>query len=307
MGILKNLFGSKNKEQAIVDPEVYKLVDEASHIADEIIKREFVGGSIMTTSTVEMGSETPLTKAIDRVLELEPNNPEFLFAKAEAHYARMDGETGLEFRNKTLQVDPNHFDANMLTNHYENWDHLFSYCGWWKQTSTLPEMMLNLLSTRGESVQLVRDGLKLSIAILVPTTQMQIRADEIAESKWIPLWIDTPHGPLFVHYSLFKLRSGEIFRSEAFTSVYPITPIHQRIGYWLIRRFCELKSLFVCYVDGNEVLYNRRYDFPKALFPKLIKIKEKLSSMELPPDHDTKFKQAAQWYMNNSNLDDIKW
>jgi hypothetical protein len=307
MGIFKKLFGSNHQEQNVTDPEVYKLVDKASHIADEIINRVLVGGRIMTTSTVEMGSETPLTKAIDRVLELEPNNPDFLFAKAEAHYARMDGETGMEFRKKTLQVDPNHFDANMLTNHYENWDHLFSYCGWREQTITLPDMMFNLLSTRGELVQIVRDGLKLSIAVLVPTTQMQIPADEIAESKWIPLWIDTPHGPLFVHYSLFKLKSGEIFRSEGCTSVYPITPIHQRTGYWLIRRFCELKSIFVCYVNGNEVLYNRRYDFPKTLSAKLIKIKEKLSNIELPPDYDTKFKLSAQWYMNNSNLDDIKW
>ncbi len=307
MGILKKLFGNKHQEQQVYDPEVNKLVDKASHIADEIIDRKFVDGRIMTTSTVEMGSETPLTKAIDRVLELEPNNPDFLFAKAEAHYARMDGETGMEFIKKTLEVDPNHFDANMLTNHWENWDHLFSYCGWWEETKILPDMMFNLLSTRGESVQIVRDGLKLSIAVLVPTTQMQIPANEIAESKWIPFWIDTPHGPLFVHYSLFKLKSGEIWRSEGCTSVYPIMPIHQRTGYWLIRRIFELESIFVCYVNGNKVLYNRRYNFPKTLFPKLKEIKKKLSNIELPLDYDTKFKQAAQWYMNNSNLDDIKW
>ena len=307
MGILKNLFGSKNKEKVAIDPEVYKRVDEAALIADEIIKREFVGGRIITKTTVEFGSETPLTKAIDRVLELEPNNPDFLFAKAEAHYARMDGETGLEFRKKTLEAAPDHFDANMLSTHWENWEHLFSYNGWGEQTVTLPDMMFSLLSTQGESVQIVRDRLKFSITVLVPTTQMQIPHNEIVESKWIPFWIDTPYGPLFVHYCLFRMKSGEIFRSEAFTSVYPITPIHQRTGYWLIRRFCELKDIFICYVDGDKVLFNRRYHFPKSLFPQLAKIKNKLGDMKLPPDHETKFKQAAQWYMNNSNLDDIKW
>ena len=67
---------------------------------------------------VESISETTLTKAIDRVLELEPNNPDFLFAKAEALFARVDGETGMEFRKKTLEVDPSHFDANMLNKHW---------------------------------------------------------------------------------------------------------------------------------------------------------------------------------------------
>ena len=111
---------------------------------------------------------------------------------------------------------------------------------------------------------------------------------------------------LFI-YSLFKLKSGEIWRSEALISVYPIKPIHPQTGYWLIRRFCEIESVFICYVNGNKILYNRRYHFPKTLFPKLKKIKKKLVKMELPSDYDTKFKQAAQWYMNNSNLDDIKW
>jgi len=307
MSLFKNLFGSKKSESQDYDPEISKLVNDASRIADEIINRKFVDGSIITSSTVELGSETPLTKAIDKVLKLEPNNPDFLFAKAEAHYARADGETGMEFRKKTLEVDPNHFDAMMLSNHYQNWDHVFSYNGWWEETNTLPDIMTNLLSTRGESVQIVRDGIKLSIAVLVPTTQMQISVNEVADSKWVPLWVDTPHGPIFVHYTIFKMKSGEIFRSESFTSVYPLTPIHQRTGYWLIRRFCELKSVFICYVNGNEILYNKRYEFPKSLIPKLNSIKEKLSKMELPSDHETKFNQAAQWYMNNSNLDDIKW
>ena len=307
MGIFKNLFAVKDTELTSVDPEINKLIDEASRIADEIIKREFVGGKIITTSTVEFGSETPLTKALDRVLELEPDNADFLFAKAEAHYARLDGETGLEYINKTLAVDPDHFDANMLATHYKNWDHLFAYYSWGEKNLTLPDMMFNLLSTRNESAQIIRDRLKLSIAVLVPTTQMQMSHNNIVEAKWIPFWIETPYGPLFAHYCLFKMKSGEIFRSEQCMSVYPITPIHPRTGYWLIHRFCELKDIFICYVDDNKVLFNRRYLFPKSLIPQLAKIKDKLSKIKLPSDHDTLFKQAIQWYMNNSNLDDIKW
>src|SRR3990170_2583637 len=92
MGIFGKLFGSKQQKSEQFTPEISQLVAEAARIADEFIKREYVGRRIMTSSMVEMGSETPITKAIDHVLELSPNNPDFLFAKSEAHYARMDGE-----------------------------------------------------------------------------------------------------------------------------------------------------------------------------------------------------------------------
>ncbi len=44
----------------------------------------------------------------------------------------------------------------------------------------------------------------------------------------------------------------------------------------------------------------------RHFFQNLKKIKEKLGNMVLPQHYDSKFKLAAQWYMNNSNLDDIK-
>ena len=311
MGIFGKLFGSKQQKSEKFTPEIIQLSAEASRIADEFIKREYVGRRIMTSSIVEMGSETPITKAIDHVLELSPNSPDFLFAKSEAHYARMDGETGIEYRKKTLTVAPDHFDANMLQNHYDQWEHLFSYCGWNEQLKTVPDMV-HALQADGDSVQIVRDALIPTILILIPKSQIaagyfELFPSGVAASKWKPLWIETPHGPVFIHYIILKLRSGEIYRQELVMSPYPIEPINPRTGHWLIRRFCETGSIFIGYNDGTDVIYNSRYTFPKALRSTLRDIKSKLIKLSLPHDYDSKFKLAAKWYMDNSNLDEIVW
>lgn len=67
MGIFSKLFGSKQQKSEQFTPEISHLVAEASHIPEEFIEHKYVGRTILTSSMVEMGSETPITKAIDRV------------------------------------------------------------------------------------------------------------------------------------------------------------------------------------------------------------------------------------------------
>ena len=120
------------------------------------------------------------------------------------------------------------------------------------------------------------------------------------------LWVETPHGPVFIHYVNLKLQSGEIRRQELMISPYPIE-INQRIGYWLIRRICEVDSIFIGFNDEDNVMYNSRYTFPNALRSTLRSIKSKLNKLSLPDDSETKFVLSAQWYKDNSNLSDIEW
>jgi hypothetical protein len=305
VGIFDKLFSGTQQKSVQHDPKVHHLADEASRVADEMIKREYVGRSILMSSINEMGSESPLTKAVDRVLELAADDPDFLFAKSEAHAARMDGKTSLEYLRKTLAVAPDHYDAKMRQNHSEQWDNIFAYPSWSEQNKKVPAMMLALQS-EGNFVQIVRDGLILTLAILIPASQNQFSSN-ILESRWKPLWVETPHGPVFVHYAMLKLQSGTIYKQEMTISPYPIEPLHPRTGHWLIRRFCEVNSIFIGFNNEGDVFYNKRYTFPKPLRSSLGSVKSKLKNLTLPHDYNNKYQLAVQWYMQNSNLDGIAW
>jgi len=306
MGIFSKLFGGKQKKSGQSDPEIRRLADEASRVADEMIDRKYVGGRLNWGSTFKSGSESPLTKAVDRVLELAPENPDFLFAKSEAHYALADGETGQEYRKRTLAIAPDHFDANMAQNHHRHWSNLFGeFAGWNERSKTLPGVMLEPQSA-GTAVHIVRDGLILTLAIVIQQSAEQFPASEV-DSRWKPLWVNTPHGPTFAHYVLLKHQTDLFDKREYFLSAYPIEPVRTRQGNWLIRRFCEVESFFIVVNDNTDVIYNKRYTFSKSLRSTLKDIKSKLG--EVTPSHDwqQKYQLAMQWYEQNSNLDDIVW
>lgn len=305
MSFLRKLFGGEQQKSGQSDREIRRRADEASRVADEMIDRKYVGGSIISSSTFESGSESPLTKAVDRVLELAPEDPDFLFAKSEAHYARADGETGQEYRRRTLAVAPDHFDANMRQNYGGQWPNLFNeYSGWSEQSKTVPQVMLAVQSAG--AVQIVRDGLALSLAILIQQSREQFPSSGV-ESQWKPLWVETPHGPVFEHYVLLKLPTGFIGKQEYTLCPYPIEPVHPRQGNWLIRRFCEVESIFIIINDKEDVIYNKRYTFPESLKSTLKDIKLKLREVPLPHDWKQKYQLSVQWYEQNSNLDDIVW
>jgi hypothetical protein len=269
-----------------------------------MFERKYIGKSIVMSCTVELGSESPLTKAIDRVLELEPGNPDLLFAKSEAHYARMDGETGLTYLKQALSAFPDHFEASMRERYCQNWDNIFAYYGWSDKVKSVSALML-ALQNEGNPMQIVRDGLALTLVALIPVARSQF--PDVVDCRWKPVWVDTPHGPVFEHYVMLKLRSGEVRKQEMTISPYPVEPPHPRNGNWLIRRACEIDSIFIAFNDGSSVVYNKRYTFSGELKSRLRDIKKRIGQLSLPPNHIAKFREAAQWYMQNSNLDDIKW
>lgn len=304
MNFLKRIFGGST-ENAQRDPETEKLISEISRIADETIEIRYAGGSVVTSSTVDLGQETELTKAADRLLERNPENPEFLFAKAEAHYARMDGETGEAYRKMVLDRDPDHFDAKMRGRYFEQWDGLFSCPGWDGETTIVPSVMLDLQND-GQAIQSIRDGIRRSIAVLLPASRDGF-PNNITASKWKPVWFDTPHGPVFEHYVMLQLSDGSIRRQELCVNPYPIEPPHPRHGNWLLHRLATLDSIFIAFNDGADVIYNQRFIFDRATVRALQQVASKIDKLVWDSKASEKFVAAAQWYMQNSDLDDIAW
>ena len=239
------------------------LAHRASKIAENLIKRTYTERSIMARTSLRMGEETPLLKAVDKILDIDPDNPVYLFAKSEAFYASMDGENGQLFREKTLEKDPDHFDARMRERHFEMWDGIYSYHAWDEEVARLPKMVL-AMQDEGMNLQIVRNGLELVNMVIIPAS-IATFPDNIVDFQWKPVWVDTPYGPVFEHYAMLKLSSGKILRNELSLSPYPLEPVHQRHGDMLIRRFCETDRVFIVFNDGVKPLFNKEYRFPEAL------------------------------------------
>jgi hypothetical protein len=105
---------------------------------------------------------------------------------------------------------------------------------------------------------------------------------------------------------MVKLKTGKIIRNEMCISPYPTEPVHPRQGNWLIRRLCEVNSIFMVMNDGGDVLYNTRYVFPGSVHSTLQNIKSKLLQLTVPHDSN-RVRLASQWYVQNSKIEDIPW
>ena len=278
---------------------------KASTIAENLLNRTYVERSIMVSTTLRMGDETPLIRAVDRVLEIDPDNPVYLFAKSEAFYACMDGEKGQAFREKTLEKAPNHFDARMRERHFGQWDGMYSYHAWDEEMTRVPEMVL-AMQDEGMSVQIVRHGLELVNMVIIPASRASFPSN-IVDYQWRPVWVDTPYGPVFEHYVMLKPKGGKILRNELSISPYPLEPVHQRNGDMLIQRFCETDHVFIVFNDGQDILFNKKYQYSTAAEAYMAGVKQKLPGVKPVADAGTRFQQAAQWYMNHSDLADISF
>jgi len=286
-------------------PVLDELLQEASRVADEECSLTYIGGGGVLLSVKDATAESRLVASIDKALALAPNDPDILFAKSEALEAGMQGESAQQIRRRALAIAPEHFDARMREEHYQEWSNLFTNPGWSEDMQKVPEVMLGWQQD-GVPMQIIRDGLKLTLAILQPASREHFPS-HIPGFRWKPLWVETPDGPLFAHYVMLDLGGGRINRDELLLSPYPVTPVGSRNGDWLVRRACNVESLFLVYNDGEDVLFNKRFIFKKPLRRPLRSIAEQHQKLPYTPDHLERFQNAAKWYMQNSSPDDIEF
>jgi hypothetical protein len=287
------------------DLRVRELEQKASRLADQVIDRSYAGAYLLnlTFGVTKEGRSFPLIDAIDKLLQITPHDPDVLFAKAEIYSLLRDDETGQRLRREVLRLEPNHFDAYMREQHFRDWENIFTYPGWSEDMTKVPPVILAVQNDE-QFVQIVRDGLTLTLAIFVGVNRQNFPR-KVVDARWKPLWIDTPFGPIFPHYAMFRLPSGKIYRQEYSLSPYPLRKIHQRHGNWLIRRFCEVGSVFLVVNEGDDVIFNFRSVYTESVCTMLASVKERLAKVTLPSDHDTQVQRAMQWYMENSDIETI--
>jgi len=304
------VIGNKKKNSVESNPELRRLIQEASRVADQAIDRSYyAGGSWKLDLKFEVTKDSehsfPLINLIDKILQLVPDEPDMLFAKAEAHSLLLDDETGQRLRREVLRLDANHFNAYMREKHFKEWGNIFTYPGWGGELTKVPPFML-AIQEDGGYVQIVREGLAPTLAVMYPVNRDNF-PPEIIDARWKPFWVETPFGPIFPHYAMFSLPNDKIYRQEFSISPYPLQKIHELHGNWLIRRFCEVNSIFLVVNDGEDIIYNSQFAYSQSVRSTLESVKEKLQKMTLPQDYEKRYQRGMEWYTQNSDIELIPY
>ena len=307
MDFLKRVFSgraadrpSQSPNLSDPDPPARREIAEASHIADQIIN--LVPGVFSVTNTEALR----LASAIDRALVIAPNNSNLLIAKAGALSCGLQNDTAKQVIDQVLAIDESNFEALMRRDHWAKWGHLFLYPPWSTSAGSLHPVMAQSLKLN-QSVQLVRDGLQIGIAIVKDAHgQSDVQISNKMRSTWHPVLSDTPYGPVVAHYVLVEDDPAAPLRMESLlTPSLPeaMEPYH---AYWLLQRMSRLSSCFITITDGERVMHNVRHVFSAPLKTELQRICQALTGKS-PKADSTAQMNAMQWYMKNCKMPRIQF
>jgi len=320
MGIFKKLFSGKRAEPQAPTPEAKKppmalgladpnhaarqLIDEASHIADQIIRVSMMGDRVAVS--VNSVDAMQLVSAIEKALEKARDNLDLLVAESGALCCALQFKTAEEVIDHVLSINPEHFEARQRKEHWGKWEHLFQYPSWSTTVRTLhPVRAANL--RHEHPIQLVRDGLQIGIAVVrsAQSHEFPKGLSSRVPSKWEPVWSDTPYGSIVAHYMLIKDNPADPWRGESFLPTFVPSEVSPSSGYWLLQRMSHIPSCFIILADGHNVLYNTRYVFPDALRSTLQTISDKVVHQSARQD-PIAFEKAYQWHVNNFDIRRIR-
>jgi hypothetical protein len=293
--------GKKTYRLCLADPDhpARQFIDEATRIADSGV--QLTTTAMMTNSTVGM----ELVSAIERALEEEPEDLDLLMAKSGALECSLQFKTAEEVIDHILSINPEYFEARQRKAYWEKWLHVFQYPPWSTASTSLhPVMSAHIQHNR--SIQLVRDGLQIGIAVVRPVQRSDFPGglSNRMPSKWVPIWSDTPYGAIVAHYSVVVDNPSDPYKGEAFLSVNAPDEINPASAYWILQRMCHINSCFIILTDGHNILYNSRYIFPEPLKSTLSTISEKMvrQSNKMDP---MAYQRACQWHMNTFDMKNV--
>lgn len=321
MNAFKKIFGGKSNEPqqtpssagrkpwmglGLADPNhpARQFIDEASRIADRTVRLEWFGDrEVLQTNTVDAAQ---LISAIEEALGKSPNDLDLLLAKSGAYCCALQYKTAEEVIDHILSVDPEHFDARQRKDHWEDWGHLFQFPSWSATATTLHAVMVGHLQAE-RTVQLVRDGLQIGIAIVRPARRAEFPEGLSGRipSKWEPIWSDTPYGSIVAHYVVIVDNPADPWRGESFLPTFTPEEASPISGYWLLQRLRRVGSCFIVLADGKDVLYNVRYVFPNNVASTLQTIADNVVRQSSMRDVAA-FQKASQWHMNNFDMSRIR-
>ncbi|OEU66713.1 MAG: hypothetical protein BA863_03815 [Desulfovibrio sp. S3730MH75] len=283
--------------------DVIKQIEEIFRAIDSSIQREYSNMAFNFWCEFDSGSSPPFIKQIDDLMKSVPNDPDVLFLKSEAHFAIMDGEIGLKYQKRTLDIDPDHFDAKMRSR-YPEWLNVFVYPGWYDNIKSVPAISLTI-QQENNMLQVVRDGLKVSMLVLV-TIPADDLPGKIVDANWKPIWVNTKNGVAFFYYVVFKVsKIDKPAWLEFMIDPYPFDIPRSLDGYWLVQRLCRQDHIWIAFNDGEKLLYNKKCLFTVSEKSNFNKMKKHMSNLKRDNDSHAKFISAVQFHQHNYDPDSL--
>ncbi len=230
-------------------------IQEASDAADQGIELHMES----MTSTLQTNSEAGarILSAIERALEITPDDADLLVARAGARMFAPGDDEVPDILRRALDIEPDHFDARMRLEH-PSWENLFLFPSFSEDMGTLPQVMGQYLEL-GQMVQVVRNKLELSLAVVVPGPSEGF--PHVDRSRWELMWVETPYGPIAEHYLIIEVQ-GEARSAEACVPHLAEPEPGARNAYWILRRMPHVRSMVLAFADGHRVLHSSEYELP---------------------------------------------
>jgi len=320
MGILNRLFGTKAKKPlptaispaslplGLSDPKhrARRNIDAAASLADTAGRLDVVGDRVLFSSLSPQAMK--VVDAIDQAIQQAPDDFDLLIAKSAALCCAAQFKSAEEVIDEVLKAVPNNFEARQRKDHWEKWNHVMQYPPWFDSAKELHPAMARAIRDR-RSVQLVRDGLQIGIAVVgnAELKQFPRGLSTKMRSKWELVWSETPHGVLIAHYLMVEDDpGGDPFRVEAFLPTFVPTEVDPDSGYWLLQRLNHMNSCFLVLVDGERVLYNARYIFPGRVKATLRLFAERVVQRAEGRDLSA-FQRACQWHMSKFDMNSLRF
>ncbi len=275
---------------------------EINAIIEKEIKADFVDGTYILSTGRSLSDVLNLEKAIDNLLNQNPDDSDFLFAKSEVQYASLRQVEGKETREKLMHLHPNHYNANLREKHPDNWTNLFGFPYFNEDFKTLPDNIYKVWKHNNAMVQIVRDNLTLSLALIAKASEEDFPSDcTVVDYLWKPVLVETPYGDIFVHYLMVKFDDGFVYKREGTINPYFQPPLNQKD--LLIERLYNSDTIFLTCASDKNMLFNKRYPLTDKHKNVLKRIVQKIEKTKPQSSGDTQ--SAQNWYWNNISLDDV--
>lgn len=281
-----------------------KWIRLAATIADEGITLSPSADGLTQTAAISKAVAQKLVQAIDQAVEIAPDDPDLLVAKSAALSLSSEPDNAMAVLDQALAIAPHHFDGRMLKAHPDTWQHLFHFPSWAEGHTKLSPIMRER-RWMGQQLQLVRDGLTLGVAVVNPEKR-EMFPDTTLRAKWDLVWMETPHGPVAVHYTMLDWGNDDIWPHEEFIPHVGAEIPAVLDNYWVLRRLAVIDSCFIVLADmqSGEVLHNERYIFPQTLRSKIRAMDNDLRRMGPTVDIDECL-AAGNWYVEKYTLDSV--
>jgi hypothetical protein len=299
------LEGRKPCNLRLADPEhpARECLERATRIVDQYVAVELAGERTAMKVSAPLGEMQEAVASLAEAVALCPDDLDLLVAKASVLHASAQFKTAEEALDAVLLRDPTHFEARMWKEHWETWANALRFPAWREGLTSLHPVMTAHMRL-GHRVQVVRDGLQKTLAIVAAIQGPPLDSRAQVKVEWV--FSATPHGPLVAHYLEIIEPGAEPSITEAFLPIFQPSLYTPMEGAFLVRQLAFAPYCFVVFTNASRVDLNRRVVLSERASQETREMGARVASMGtyLP---QAEFQRAVQWHTSNFDMSRLKF